>query len=44
MGGACSMNGVEEEIIKDIGGKARRKETTGKTILKWILERLDGME
>jgi hypothetical protein len=31
MGGACSMNGREEECIYDIGGKARRKETTGKT-------------
>jgi hypothetical protein len=31
MGGACSTNGGEEECIKDIGGKARRKETTGKT-------------
>jgi hypothetical protein len=36
----------EEECIWDIDGKARRKETTGKTetiggwiILKWILER-----
>jgi hypothetical protein len=31
MGRACSTNGGEEECIKDIGGKARRKETTGKT-------------
>jgi hypothetical protein len=31
MGGACSTNGVEEECIQDICGKARRKETTGKT-------------
>jgi hypothetical protein len=31
MGGACSTNGGEEECIQDIGGKARRKETTGKT-------------
>jgi hypothetical protein len=31
MGGACSMNGGgEEEGIYNIGGKARRKETTGK--------------
>jgi hypothetical protein len=27
---ACSTNG-EEECIEDIGEKARRKETTGKT-------------
>jgi hypothetical protein len=27
---ACSTN-VEEECIKDIGGKVRREETTGKT-------------
>jgi hypothetical protein len=31
MGGACSTNGGEEECIEDIGGKARRKETTRKT-------------
>jgi hypothetical protein len=31
MGRACSTNGGEEERIKDIGGKARRKETTRKT-------------
>jgi hypothetical protein len=31
MGEACSTNGGEEEWIQDIGGKARRKETTGKT-------------
>jgi hypothetical protein len=30
VGRACSMN-VEAECIKDIGGKARRKETTRKT-------------
>jgi hypothetical protein len=29
MGRACSTKG-EEECIKDIGGKARRKETTRK--------------
>jgi hypothetical protein len=28
---ACSTNGGEEECIKDIGGKARRKEVTRKT-------------
>jgi hypothetical protein len=27
----CSMHGGEEECIEDIGGNARRKETTGKT-------------
>ena len=31
MGRACCMNGGEEESIQDICGKARRKETTGKT-------------
>jgi hypothetical protein len=31
MGGACSTNGGEDECLQDIGGKARRKETTGKT-------------
>jgi hypothetical protein len=28
---ACSTNGGEKECIEDIGGKARRKETTRKT-------------
>jgi hypothetical protein len=28
---ACSTNGGEEECILDIGGKARRKETSRKT-------------
>jgi hypothetical protein len=31
MGRAYSTNGREEECIYDIGGKARRKETTKKT-------------
>jgi hypothetical protein len=31
MGRACCMNGGEEECIYDIGGKARRKETTRRT-------------
>jgi hypothetical protein len=31
MGGACSTNEGEEECLKDIGEKARRKETTRKT-------------
>jgi hypothetical protein len=30
MGRACSTNGGEEECIQDIGGEARRKETTRK--------------
>jgi hypothetical protein len=31
MGRACGTNGGDKELDKDIGGKARRKETTGKT-------------
>jgi hypothetical protein len=32
MGWACSRHGgVEEESIQNLGGKARRKETTRKT-------------
>jgi hypothetical protein len=31
MGGAFSTNGEEKEFIYDIGGKARKKEATGKT-------------
>jgi hypothetical protein len=31
MGRECSTNGEEEECIEDIGGEARRKETTKKT-------------
>jgi hypothetical protein len=31
MGRACSANGVEEECIYYISGKAGRKENTGKT-------------
>jgi hypothetical protein len=31
MGRACSSKGREEERIYDIGGKARKKETTRKT-------------
>jgi hypothetical protein len=31
MGRACSTHGGEEECIQDIGGEARRKETTRKT-------------
>jgi hypothetical protein len=32
MGRACGTNGGDEECIKDIGGKARRKETTRKNM------------
>jgi hypothetical protein len=45
MGRGCSMDGREEECIQDIGGKARKKETTRKSklggwiLLKWILKR-----
>jgi hypothetical protein len=31
MGEACSTDEGKEECIRDIGGKARRRETTGKT-------------
>jgi hypothetical protein len=31
MGGSCSLNGVEEERVKVIGRKARRKDTARKT-------------
>jgi hypothetical protein len=31
MGGACSVNGGEEERACVIGRKTRRKKTTGKT-------------
>jgi hypothetical protein len=31
MGRTCSMHGVEEKGIYDIGGKSRRKQTTRKT-------------
>jgi hypothetical protein len=34
MGRACSPNRGEEERMYDIGGKARRKGTTGKTKAK----------
>jgi hypothetical protein len=36
LGRACSTNGGEEECIYNIGGKARRKETTGKTRRSWV--------
>jgi hypothetical protein len=31
MSRACSMNGIDEECIRDFGGNAKRKETTMKT-------------
>jgi hypothetical protein len=31
VGGACSTNLGEEKCILDIGGKARKKDTAGKT-------------
>jgi hypothetical protein len=31
MGRECSVNGGEEEDIKNMGGKVRRKETTRET-------------
>jgi hypothetical protein len=34
MGRACSTNGREGECISDIGGKARRKETNRKVMMK----------
>jgi hypothetical protein len=43
------MNGDEEECIQNFGGKARRKETTRKTltwvgiILRLTLEKYDGV-
>jgi hypothetical protein len=33
MGRACSTYGSEEERVQDLGGKARKKETTRKTKL-----------
>jgi hypothetical protein len=40
MGRACGTNGGEEECFYVIGGKTRRKGTTGtaEIILIWILE------
>jgi hypothetical protein len=39
MGGACGMNGGEEECMQYIGGKGRKKETSRKTktVLKWLV-------
>jgi hypothetical protein len=40
---ACSTNG-EEKCIYVIGGKVRRKEdVSGWIILRWILDRHDGL-
>jgi hypothetical protein len=36
MGIAFSMNGREEGCVYIIGGKARRKETTRKTKIRWV--------
>jgi hypothetical protein len=36
MGRACGSNGAEQELIYDIGGKARRKETTGRPRRRWV--------
>jgi hypothetical protein len=36
MGRECSMNGGEKECTWDIGGKARRKETTRRTRCRWV--------
>jgi hypothetical protein len=33
---AYSTNGGEDECIKDIGGKARRKESVGRPRPKWV--------
>jgi hypothetical protein len=37
VGRACSTNGGEGDCIQDIGGKARRKETTiGRPRRRWV--------
>jgi hypothetical protein len=36
MGKACSINGREDECLRDIGGKARRKGTTRNTKMRWL--------
>jgi hypothetical protein len=38
--GAGSNSGRGEKIVQGFGGKARRKETAGKTGSEWILGRL----
>jgi hypothetical protein len=35
VGGACGTHGRGEESVQGFGGKARRKETTGKTRRRW---------
>jgi hypothetical protein len=46
VGGPCGTHGRGEEIVQGFGGKARRKEATGKTKAymgsEWILGRLAG--
>jgi hypothetical protein len=41
MGRECSMNGGEEECISNIGGEARRTETTKKPIHRWVDIKMD---
>jgi hypothetical protein len=36
MGRACNTNEGEEECIWDVGGKARRKETTIRPRYRWV--------
>jgi hypothetical protein len=36
VGGACNANGGEEDRIKVIGRKSRKKETTRKTKTRWM--------
>jgi hypothetical protein len=36
MGSACSTNGGEKGCIWDIGGRARKKKTTGNTRRRWV--------
>jgi hypothetical protein len=36
MGRACNTNGGEDECIKAIGGKARRKRPLGRTRRRWV--------
>jgi hypothetical protein len=36
MGRACSTNAGEEECLKVVGGKARRKEMPGRPRCRWV--------
>jgi hypothetical protein len=36
MGGACSTNGGEEELVWIIGGKSREKETLERPRHRWV--------